>query len=106
MADRYQAVFPRNYVDREGKAQTHWMQLGPAFPEKNGDGYDCYLQVLPPPTPNVKRSSDGKEVVELSYRFLIRKVRERDEQQPSGDKAREQGAARYPVSASDDDIPF
>ncbi len=45
------------YVVREGKEKGHWLEVGAAWPHKDGKGFDVTLSALP---------VDGRLVVRLN----------------------------------------
>lgn len=89
MANRLNAVTPRQYVDGNGESRTAYTTIGSAFETKNG--WAIRLDALPAP-------SLGKSG-QIETTILLLPPKDNDRQQASQSR-------RAPAPASEDDIPF
>ena len=105
MPKSYVALAPVEYVDR-GVAKTTFRRIGPAFPARDGEGFDINIELLPPPQVRYTKDSKGNDVFETYWRILVREKTESAERQsfdrPPSKPQRPAGPDSDPV----DDIPF
>ena len=112
MADRYDLLAARPYIDGQGEEKTYFSKIGTVWPMKDRDGFSITFDALP--VPSIK---DGK----VETRAIAMPPKPRDGEQPAqqqqqpsgGGYNRDKGARRIPENAPsfepggmDDDIPF
>jgi len=93
MSNRYDAVIVR--TDKDGKKR--YTKIGAMFPSRNGEGFNCVLDVLPMP------NAEGQAWIS----FFVPK--EKDGEQSISERATPKGPASSGQSSSDDiddSIPF
>lgn len=117
MAQRYEVLHPREYVQADGTSHTYFTKVGVAFPARNGDGFDVQLYYVPPHSQVVKTDSTGKEVVEQVVRLIVRPPLEQQQGQagtpqyqrrsPQPQQPRAYGGQRVqaPQQPAMDDVP-
>jgi hypothetical protein len=98
MANRYDVMTGRQYIDRDGNSKTAWTRIGTLFPLRDKDGFSIQFDALPVPTLN-----DGK----LEMRAVCFPPQDRDDASASRQQP-QRGAASRPQTRVDldDEVPF
>jgi hypothetical protein len=89
---RYDVLATREYKDRDGNKKTAWTNVGVAFEQKDGKGFNLSLHCMP--APDMERGE---------YKLVMRIPQPRDERGSGG--GGKPSAANYPTDDSDG-VPF
>ena len=78
-------------VSDQGRGRKFWTRLGGAWPQKNGEGFTVFVNVLP---------------IDFDGRIVLMPPREQEKEQDQADAGQPEDPADAANAADDGEIPF